>query len=111
MPNLVVYVPVGLAERLMVANVSLAEQRRLAVGALELVVEGPGVGSIEDALKSGNETSVPTPGGIRPSRRPAHRADPKTKAAMEHGRREPRARDGMCEHRIPAGAFCKVCDG
>lgn len=40
-----------------------------------------------------------------------HRADPKDRAAQEHGRRQRQVRSQLCEHRVPAGAFCKVCDG
>lgn len=38
-----------------------------------------------------------------------HRADSKSKAAEEHGKRERVAKTGMCEHRIPKGSFCKAC--
>jgi hypothetical protein len=41
---------------------------------------------------------------------PEHRADPRDRASMEHGPREPAAAKGMCEHRVPLGSYCKRCE-
>ena len=41
---------------------------------------------------------------------PQFRADPKQKAAQEHAPKErQRASRSMCEHRVPAGQYCKRC--
>lgn len=37
------------------------------------------------------------------------RADPKTKASQEHGKKERKTAEKMCVHRVPLGSFCKRC--
>jgi len=51
----------------------------------------------------------PGPASARKSLK-SHRADPKDKAAQEHGAREKAKPTGMCDHRVPRGQYCKRCE-
>lgn len=65
--------------------------------------------SVDDPLGPGKPLPEldPTP----PARSvPQFRTDPKEKAAQEHAPKErQRASRAMCEHRVPAGMYCKKC--
>lgn len=78
---------------------------RAGLGAGDDDVPEPGVRPSTE-VHAGSNPAVVSPA---PSLRP-HRADPKDKAAMEHGRGEKKSSGGMCAHRVPAGSFCKRCE-
>lgn len=102
------------------------ETRGAEADPLRSIPEPPAVSALDGGLSRGDEVS--TAGGgvtdtapVRESPRagssetPApplkpHRADPKDKAAQEHGKKERAAAKGLCPHRVPIGSFCRRCE-